>query len=139
MTSNRALSKLRPVTIAAFIAGLIPAGWFAFYQMVAPHPMLTDRTSVLGLSLLVYCYSVAIAFFCGYVTLRLLEMLAIIRWWTASLAGIGWGGLMLYLLGNSSIQIDPLLSWLAIGGLCGIIFWGVWRHTSSAGTAGAKH
>jgi hypothetical protein len=112
------------------MAGLIPAGWFALYQATAAHPLLTDRGGMLQFSLLVYCYSVAIAFVCGYATLRLLSRLAIIRWWTASLAGIAWGGLMLYLLGNPSIQIGPLLAWLAIGGLCGITFWGVWRHAT---------
>jgi hypothetical protein len=139
VVGNRVMSEIRPAIIAAFVAGLIPAGWFALYQATASHPLFADHAGILEFSLLVYCYSVAIAFLCGYVTLRLLVNLAVIRWWTVCLAGIGWGGLLLYVLGNSSIQIAPLLVWLAIGGLCGVTFWGVWRRATPAGVSGSRH
>jgi hypothetical protein len=130
VTSSRSVSGIRPTLIAALVAGLIPAGWFAGYQWTAAHPLLTGRRDVLELSLLAYCYSVAISFVCGYATLSLLRRLAAIRWWTASLSGIAWGGLMLYLLGNPHIEIKPLLSWLAVGGLCGATFLGAWRYAT---------
>ena len=124
------ISEMRPTIVAALIAGLIPAVWFGLYQAIAAHSLLADHRGVLEFSLLVYCYSVAIAFVCGYATLRALRRLAIIRWWTASLAGTAWGGVMLWLLGNPSLQITPLVAWLAIGGLCGVTFWGVWRYAN---------
>jgi|SRR3569833_68195 len=120
--------SIRPWLIAAAAVGLIPAGWFVVYQLTAAHPLVADLDGLLGLSLLIYCYSAAISFVCGYVTLALLRRFAIVRWWTASLAGLGWSVLMFYMLGNRSLKSLPLLSWSAMGVMCGLAFWAVWSN-----------
>ena len=125
------MRELRSTIIAALVAAIIPAVWLAIYQMTAAHPMFADRVGVLGFSVFVYCYAMVTAFACGYITLRVLRRIAIVRWWTATIAGAGWGALMLWIYGHSPIQMEPLLAWLSVGGLCGAAFWATWRWAGS--------
>lgn len=100
--------------------------WFGLYQTFASHPLFSDFVGVLGFSLFIYCYSVLIIYLCGYLSLLLLRRIGMVRWWTASIAGLAWGSLVLRLFGDASISAGPFLIWGAMGGICGLAFWAVW-------------
>ena len=118
--------------IALLVASALPVFAGALLTPITGGPINTDILSVLGLMPLFYCFSLAAGLLFGIPLFLLFRRYHLVRWWSASAAGIVVGSVVALMLRSNAVQAGDFLVLVPEGAVSGLVFWAIWKRGTVA-------
>lgn len=123
------MSEGRAAILASLTAPLVPAFLGALMTPLRGGPVNTDLTSVLGLTVVAYPFTLVLGNIVALPLFFVFRRYDLARWWSAALSGAIAG---VFWVGVITLRFDLHNSVLLgiEGALAGLTFWAIWRLTA---------